>query len=361
MKNRKYSTLIAILTCLALLVMVGCNSKEEKLKVAKVLPAKPEVKQELPQAVPPSVSPSTTLAEPSAAVVEVNGTKLTQGQLDREIRDSLAAIGSQVPADRLPQVRTNLRKRLIDEFILRTLLTDEVNRQKISATKQEVAEAIDKFKATLPSGVTVEEIMKKNRISEKEMREEIGLGIKVNRIVLSSLGGKVKPTEEEITKFYQKNKDKFKIPETVHARHILIAKTPADNDKTKTEKRAKAEDLRKQLLAGADFADLARKNSDYPSKENGGDLGMISRGQMVKPFEDAAFSQKKDAIGPVVETDFGYHIIQVLQHNEPQTVNLDEKTKKDIASFLEREKMQEAFASLVKKLRAKANILIHGQ
>ena len=64
---------------------------------------------------------------------------------------------------------------------------------------------------------------------------------------------------------------------------------------------------------------------------------------------------------PVVETDFGYHIIQVLQHNEPQTINLDEKTKKDIVSFLEHEKMQEAFASLEKKLRAKANILIHGQ
>ncbi|MDI6775917.1 MAG: peptidyl-prolyl cis-trans isomerase [Syntrophales bacterium] len=175
------------------------------------------------------------------------------------------------------------------------------------------------------------------------------------------MGGKVKPTEKEIVRFYQENKDKFKMPETVHARHILIAKATGDDDKAKVEKRAKAENLRQQLLGGADFADLARKNSDCPSRENGGDLGIIPRGQMVKPFEDAAFSQKKDAIGPVVETDFGYHIIQVLQHNEPQTINLDEKTKKDIASFLEHEKMQETFASLVKKLRAKANIVIHGQ
>ena len=340
MKNRNYSCLIATFTCLVLLVVVGCNSKEEKPKAA---------------------SPSTTPVGSSGVVVEVDGTKFTHDKLEREIRNKLAVIKDQVPADRLQQVRTDLRKKLIDEFILRTLLTNEVNRQRISATEQEVAEAIDQLKATLPSGVTIEDIMEKNRTNEKEMREEIRLGIRLNKLVLSTMSGKVKPTEKEVVEFYQKNKDKFKMPETVHACHILIAKAPGDDDKAKAEKMAKAENLRKQLIAGSDFANLARKNSDCPSRENGGDLGIIPRGQMVKPFEDAAFSQKKDEIGPVVETDFGYHIIQVLKHNAPQTITLDKKTKEDIASFLEHEKLQEVFTSLVKKLRAKANIVVYGQ
>jgi peptidyl-prolyl cis-trans isomerase C len=364
MKNKNYSPFIAILTCLVLIVIAGCNSKEEKPKAANNLTAKQEVKQKLPQTetLPPSASSSTTISlTPSATAVEVDGKKLTQGQLDKEIKNSFAGISAQVPADHAPRVKEDLRKKLINDFIMRTLLSAEVNRKKISVTEAEVTEAINQIKASLPPGVKIEDIVKKNHSTEKEMREEVSLGIKINKMVLASLSGKIKPTEKEITEFYQKNKDKLKVPESVHTRHILIATPKTETDKTKAEKRVKAEGLRKQLLAGADFADLAKKNSDCPSKEKGGDLGNISRGQMVKPFEDAAFSQKKDAIGPVVETDFGYHIIQVLQHNEPQTLNLDDKIKAEIASFLEREKMQKAFASMLERLKAKATIIIHGQ
>ncbi|MFA4916155.1 MAG: peptidylprolyl isomerase [Syntrophales bacterium] len=364
MKNRIYRNIIFIFTCLVILVIGGCNSKEEKPKVDKTLHQNSEEKQSVPQSVTQSVAPADSSSAPSVKssgiVAEVDGTKLTQAKLDKEISNKLVVLKDHVPADRLQQVKTELRGKLIDEFILRTLLTNEVNRQKISFTEKDVTEAIDKLKATLPSGVTIEDIMEKNRTSEEEMRKEIRLGIRINKLVLSTIGGEVKPKEKEIAEFYQKNKEKFKIPETVHVRHILIAKNPEDDDKAKVNKK-KAEDLRKKLLAGSDFAELARKNSDCPSKENGGDLGMIPRGQMVKPFEDAAFSQEKDAIGPVVETDFGYHIIQVLKHNAPKTMSLDKKTKENIASFLEREKLQEAFAALVEKLKAKATIVVSGQ
>lgn len=96
----------------------------------------------------------------------------------------------------------------------------------------------------------------------------------------------------------------------IHARHILIA---ADaSDAARAEARKKIELVRAELLAGKDFATAAREYSDCPSKENGGDLGTFTRGQMVKAFEDAAFSQKPGEIGPIIETEFGFHIIQVL-------------------------------------------------
>ena len=72
-------------------------------------------------------------------------------------------------------------------------------------------------------------------------------------------------------------------------------------------------------MKGDDFAEIARKNSDCPSKEVGGDLNFIRKGQTVKPFEDAAFSQKKNAIGPVITTEYGYHIIQVLDRKPAKT------------------------------------------
>jgi len=101
-------------------------------------------------------------------------------------------------------------------------------------------------------------------------------------------------------------------PQRAHARHILVAVAATDSPEAKKTKLLKAEDIRRQLLNGADFSETARKFSDCHSKARGGDLGVFTKGVMVKPFEDAAFTQNVGEIGPVIETAFGYHIIQVL-------------------------------------------------
>ena len=99
---------------------------------------------------------------------------------------------------------------------------------------------------------------------------------------------------------------------TVHARHILVLVPAGSDESVKMQSLAEAERIRAALIAGADFEMTAEQHSACPSKERGGDLGSFRRGQMVKPFEEAAFSQKVGKIGPVVYTKFGYHIIQVL-------------------------------------------------
>ena len=297
----------------------------------------------------------------SGAVVEVNGIKFTNKQFEAEMTKKLAVLKAQVPPDKLQQIKPELRKQIIDDFVIRTLLSQEVKRLKISVTDQEVTEAIDRMKSTLPPGMTFDELLKKSDLTNEKFREEITLGVKINKLVFSQPSAKEKPTEKEVSKYYKDNKEKFKAPETVHARHILVSKNPGDDDKTKTGKKAKAEILRKQLLQGVDFADLAAKNSDCPSKSSGGDLGTFSRGQMVKPFEDAAFNQKVKVIGPVVETDFGYHIIQVMEHNDAKIIGFDNKIKGEIASFLQQQKRQDIFAEILKKLRAKATIIVQGK
>jgi peptidyl-prolyl cis-trans isomerase C len=196
--------------------------------------------------------------------------------------------------------------------------------------------------------------LKENKIS----KDDIILGIKVKKLVLQDMGKKAKPSPKEISKFYDENKDKFIMPENVHVRHILVTLAEGDDEKVKAEKKAKIEGLRKQLLDGANFAEVAKKNSDCPSKENGGDLGLIKKGQTVKPFEDAAFSQEKNVIGPVVTTEYGYHVIQVLEKNPSKTSSLEE-VKSKIAAFLEQKKQSEAFSALLKKLRENAKIVIY--
>src|SRR5262245_53670806 len=121
---------------------------------------------------------------------------------------------------------------------------------------------------------------------------------------------KVTIPEAKLKEQFDANKDRYSRPEQVHARHILL-KTSGQND---AEVKTKADDIVKQLRGGADFATLAKQYSDDPgSKENGGDLGFFEKGRMVPEFEQAAFTQAQNQIGDPVKTQFGYHIIQVLE------------------------------------------------
>lgn len=348
----------------------GCGSKEEKkaqdaspvMAPAPVFSMAPE-----PTAAAPTVAPATpqpvASAKSAAAdiAVEVDGIKLTKSQLEEDLKKRVETLKAQIPSESLDQAKVEIRRGLIDEFIVRHLLTKEMGAKKVTATEKEIVEVLESVKAQLPAGVTMDELLKKNKLDAAMMREEIGMNIRINKLVMQELGGKVKITDKEITDFYNKNIEQFKRKETVHARHILVAKTAGDTDKIKAEKKSKAEELRKQLVSGADFADLAKKHSDCPSKKGGGDLGTFSRGQMVKPFEDAVFSQEKNAIGPVVETEFGYHVIQVLERQGAQVAKLDGETKPQIQAALERQQQQGAYDAMIKRLKAGANIVVYGK
>lgn len=107
---------------------------------------------------------------------------------------------------------------------------------------------------------------------------------------------------------YKTQQSRFQQPERVNARHILI---PLDAP----DARAQAEALRKQVLEGANFAELAKTNSKDPgTASKGGDVGLVTRGKMVKPFEDAAFALAKPGdVSDVIETRFGFHVIQLVE------------------------------------------------
>lgn len=146
----------------------------------------------------------------------------------------------------------------------------------------------------------------------------------------STLAQSLTPTDAELMADYNQNINNFRMPERVHARHILFmtqGKPAADDAKIK----AQAEDVLKQLRAGADFATLAKKYSQDPgSASKGGDLGWVTRGQMVPEFEKVTFSLKPNQISDLVKTQYGYHIIQVLEHEQARVKPFAE-VKDDLA------------------------------
>jgi peptidyl-prolyl cis-trans isomerase C len=174
-------------------------------------------------------------------------------------------------------------------------------------------------------------LMRENLVASAEVKKiEAGLPI----------------ADADLKKAYDENKKDY---EQVTARHILIAfkGSPAaqagKKELTDAEAKAKAEDIRKQLVAGADFAELAKKESDDTgSGARGGDLGSFGHGQMVPEFEEAAFATKPGEISPVIKTQYGYHIIKVEKHDSTPF----DQVKAGLEKNLRQKKLQEAIESI---------------
>ena len=139
--------------------------------------------------------------------------------------------------------------------------------------------------------------------------------VDIDYVVLdaSKLQDSISIDPEELRKYYQQNEARYGTPEERRASHILVKADKSASADERAKAKAKAEALLAEVRKNPQsFADVARKNSDDPgSAANGGDLDFFARGAMVKPFEEAAFSLQKNAISDIVESDFGYHIIQV--------------------------------------------------
>ena len=139
---------------------------------------------------------------------------------------------------------------------------------------------------------------------------------------------KIEVTDADIRMYYELHSDEFRTPEMVRARHILIAVAENAPEKEKTEAREKAEDILQKLKSGGDFAKLAAEYSDdRGSRDRGGEIGFFARGRTDPRFEKVAFSLKPGEISDVVETKFGYHIIQTEEKKESSVRPLDEVRK----------------------------------
>jgi peptidyl-prolyl cis-trans isomerase D len=167
-------------------------------------------------------------------------------------------------------------------------------------------------------------------------------------------GGTPAVPDQQVLQYYQGHQKDYQVPEGVKVRHILIKVDAGADPKVDAAAKQKAEDLLKQIKGGADFAALAKVNSDDPgSKEQGGELGMIQRGVTVPPFEKAAFGLEPGQISDVIKTQFGYHIIKVEEKQTAHLKSLDE-VKAQILATLTRQAEADQQASFAQQIATEA-------
>ena len=291
---------------------------------------------------------------PDGKVATVNGIVITQDLFDKE----MARVSSQFARSGRPlsdAQSVSIKQRVLETLINRELLYQESQQKGIKVEDNEVNGQFDIVKKRFPGEEQYKAALQKMNITEAELKSQIREGMAIQQFVDNYLVQEITVSEAEVMGFYQDNPDMFKQPEQIKASHILI-KVDAQADETaKGQANKKIMKIQKQLKAGQDFASLATEFSEGPSNVNGGDLGYFSRGQMVKPFEDAAFKLKSGEVSDIVETRFGYHLIKVVD-KKPESVVSYEKVKDKITQYLEQDKKGKAVKADIEKLRQKAVI-----
>jgi peptidyl-prolyl cis-trans isomerase C len=248
-------------------------------------------------------------------------------------------------------------------MIVEQLLDEKVKAANITVTDEEVMNQIKEIASQQQPPLSMEDfkaLIEAYGQSFDDVKSRIRRGLTYQKLMGTQWAGKINVTEDDAKKFYSENKSKFENPEQVKASHILIkprtSDPNADPNQAKTAAKAKAEDLLKQIKAGADFAELARANSDCPSSKQGGDLGFFGKGQMVPAFEEAAFVLKPGQVSDVVETEFGYHIIKITDHKDPNVTPFEQE-KDNIIKLLTQTKQADFAEEYIKSLKANAKIV----
>ena len=287
-------------------------------------------------------------------VAVVNGTIITRGQLDQEVQAVMKRFertGRGVGTAQLSQLEPRVLEGLID----RELLFQEAEQAGMRVDDKTVDAQLGKLKKRFPDEAAYKKALERMHLSEQDVRLQIRRGMTIQRWIDSKFVQSISMPEQEVKAYYDSHPKMFQRPEEVRASHILIKVDAKADEKTKLKARKDLEEIQKKLLEGEDFAKLAKKYSQGPSAAKGGDLGYFRRGQMVPPFEKAAFALKPGEVSDIVVTRFGYHLIKVSDIKPAKTFPYPE-VKEKLADFLKKEKIRKAIDAHVKELRKGAKV-----
>ncbi len=251
-----------------------------------------------------------------------------RGRFDENRYRTLLANNQMKPEDFEATIANDLLQRKLSQFLLTFLLvSDQEVLDQYTFLNEKVKIGFVLFSPeAFKDSIKIEQASMVKYFEEHKEEYRIPEKVKIAYITIdpAAFRDQVKLDDEDIKLFYEDNMDMFRVKKQVRARHILF-KVPEGASKEEEEKiKEKALSVLEKARSGQDFAELAKKYSEGPTRDEGGDLGYFSRSQMVKPFEEAAFKMKKGQISDLVRTSFGYHIIKVEDIKEGRTKSLEE-------------------------------------
>jgi peptidyl-prolyl cis-trans isomerase C len=297
-----------------------------------------------------AAEPVANIESPSKKVAVFEGGEVTLGEVQQFAQQS--GLGELSPES--PQYEA-LIAQIMPQLVEIEIAKAYAEEQGITVSEQDVNQEVETLKDQVAQQAQGQDIgreeafdqaLQQAGITEEQLRQQIREQLPIQKVQERVAGG-AGPSQEEVEQFYEQNKAaQFTTPETRCTRHILFNKDQKD----------KAEEVKKQLQNGGDFAALAKEYSQDPgSAEQGGDLGCIGKGETVPSFEEAVFNAEQGEIVGPVETEFGYHVIEVTDIQEEVTQPLSE-VEAQIRDQLTTEAQSEEFTAWLQKQKEQRNV-----
>ncbi len=290
---------------------------------------------------------------PAGPIAKVNGVEVSRTEFEQKYAKMTKAFTT-----RKKEIPDNLAKRykesILKQLIEKELLKQRIAKDSVTIEPAELDKEFDEYKKMFRTDENFQRYLKSSEVDVEQIKDNIRHNIGVNKLLEKS--GNLAVTEDESKAYYEENKKRYEVQEQIHAFHILVKLDAKADKKAEADALKKANDLYKEVTKkGADFAAIATKNSDGPTANRGGDLNWFPRGRMVKEFEDIAFKMKPNEISKPVKTQFGYHIIKLIEHKDGAQRPLEE-VKESIEKLLKNKKQRKAKQDLLKGLRTDAKI-----
>jgi len=289
-------------------------------------------------------------------IARVNNQIITRTDYEREQQTLKDEAQQQDPSNAAKMVAEG-QKDVLRGLIDRELLLEKGKDLDISADT-ELIKRLDEMRKQMKLD-TMEELEKAataQGVSFEDFKQNMRTEIVTQHVIQREVGSRINVTKEDEQLFYDQHKSELERPEQVKLSEILVSTEQAGDDQAKiAAAQAKADDLLKQIKAGANFEDVAKKESQGPSAAQGGDLGFFERGKLAKQLEDLTFGMKKDAVSDVIRTKQGFVILKVTEHQNagiPPFTDVEPRVQE--AVYVQR--LQPALRVYLKKLREEAFI-----
>lgn len=293
------------------------------------------------------LQPHTFSAEkeqPSDIVATVNGKKITQEMLVNRFNTF---------TDTAPETVAAMRQEVLDQLITDILLDEFIDKQGLIVRPEEIEREVDRIRNTINSNQknaiqSLEQILMSIGSHIDEFKKSIKYSIALEKYFHNKLDDKT------LKKYFDENKSVFN-GETVKISHILIDTRNMKTAEEVSHALEQIKTIKREIDRGAPFDEVAKKYSNCPSAQNGGDLGFIQRkGIFAKSFLDAAFSLKPGQVSEPIQTEYGYHLIKVTDKKEGDNIQFDAIREKVRLEALDAE-----ILTLLSRLRKEATIVVN--
>ncbi|HEX7419709.1 MAG TPA: peptidylprolyl isomerase [Thermoanaerobaculia bacterium] len=305
---------------------------------------------------------TTFAAQPiESIVVRVGDRIITRSMYDRRLRDAYTeAEQSGAPADQIATRKQELRRTLVDDLINELLIKDRADRLGITVNDAEIKDAVVRLKQQygISTDAQFDDSLKKSGLTRAEMETRLRDTLVTNKVFARELRNREDLDDHELRERYDREKEHYRLAERAHLREIVIIRpeSPAAVDAA----RRKAEEITTSVRGGADFAKTASTVSESGTKDKGGDLGEVNRGELLPDLDKAVFNAAQGAIIGPIETKSGWHILKVEQRlpsEVPAFESVKDRLRKDVSD----ETFQRDLKAYLERLRKDAYIQINDQ